>query len=138
MSSLLSHLTFKPLGYIYTFIYRAQSPLYFYYASVNYQYLLPGLCNILLTGLPVSHLVLISSSLTQKFEWTFKNVRSNHSLLPTSLKIKGHYSSPKVIKYRTPGLRLFTKATNKLAKIVRINFTELWNLVINTTTKKNE
>lgn len=137
ISPFLSHLTFKPLGFMYTFIQSAQSPLYFYYASVNYQHILPGLCNILLSGIPVSRLVLMSSSLTQKLEQTFKNVRSNHSLLPISLKIKGHYSSPKVITYRIPDLCPPQKQLISWQKLSESTFTELWNLVINTT-KRNE
>lgn len=42
--------------------------------------------------------------------------------LPASFKIKGHYSSLKVVDYSTPGLHPSTKATNKLAKTVRVNF----------------
>lgn len=42
--------------------------------------------------------------------------------LPTSLKIKGHYSLLKVVEYRSPGLHPSTEATNKLVKVSRVNF----------------
>lgn len=129
MSPFLSYLIFKPLGSIYAFICRVQSLLYCYYAAASYQHLFPGLCNILLTGLPVSPLVLMLSSLDIE-AWMDLLKHQIKSLLCsklssgslTSLKIKGHYNSLRVLEYRTPGLHPSTKATNKLAKTVRVNF----------------